>query len=85
MAFRARALEEAVEAMTSWSYVVRIRHAVGFADPGAANLAETLGRMLVAELGIGDIDTQFPLELSDGRVAWGDIGSAATCSRSTAR
>ena len=68
-----RALEQAVEAMTSWSYVVRSRQAVGFADPGAANLAETLGRMLVAELGIGDIDTQFPLELSDGRVAWGDI------------
>lgn len=68
-----RELEAAVAAMTYWPHVTRTRRAVGFADPGAANLAETLGRILVAELGIGEIDTQFPVELEDGRVAWGDM------------
>jgi hypothetical protein len=68
-----RDLEEAVLAMTSWPHVTRSRRAVNFADPGAANLAESMGRVLVAELGLGDIDTQFPVELEDGRVAWGDM------------
>jgi hypothetical protein len=66
-------LERAVEPMVSWGNVVRTRYAVDFADPGAANLAETMGRILVAELGVGDIDTQFPVELRDGRVAWCDM------------
>ena len=66
-------LEEAVLAMTNWPYVTRTRRAVDFADPGAANLAESLGRLLVAELGIGEVDTQFPLELEDDRVVWADM------------
>ena len=68
-----RDLEDAVQAMICWPHVVRTRRAVSFADPGAANLAETMGRMLVAELNLGEIETQFPVELTDGRVAWGDI------------
>ena len=68
-----RALEEAVLEMTSWPHVTRTRRAVGFADPGAVNAAETMGRLLVTELGIGDVDTQFPLELEDGRVVWADM------------
>jgi hypothetical protein len=66
-------LEAAVLAMTSWPHVTRTRRAVNFADPGAANLAETMGRILVSELGLGDVDTQFPLELEDGRVVWADM------------
>ena len=66
-------LEQAVLAMTSWPYVTRTRRAVDFADPGAATLAETLGRLLVAELGLGEVDTQFPIELEDDRVVWADM------------
>ncbi|WP_372733903.1 hypothetical protein [Nocardioides sp.] len=68
-----RALEDAVTAMASWPFVTRSRLAVDFAQPGAANVAETMGRLLVAELGLGEIDTQFPVEIDDGRVVWGDL------------
>lgn len=68
-----RELEDAVVAMSYWPHVTRTRRAVEFAEPGAANPAETLGRLLVHELGIGEIDPQFPVELEDGRVAWGDM------------
>jgi hypothetical protein len=66
-------LYEASAPMKSWPYVRRTRQAVDFADPGAGSVVETLGRLLVAALGIGEIDTQFPLQLEDGSVIWGDI------------
>lgn len=59
--------------MTSWPYVRRTRHAVDFADPGAESVVETLGRLLVAALGVGEADTQFPVQLENGRVMWADI------------
>jgi hypothetical protein len=67
------ALETAVEPMVFWPYSRRARAAVAFADPGAESVLETLGRLLVTALGIGEVDTQFPLALEDGRVVWGDI------------
>ncbi len=67
------ALEAAVEPMTFWPYSRRARAAVGFADPGADSVLETLGRLLVEALGVGVVDTQFPVTLEDGRVVWGDI------------
>jgi hypothetical protein len=66
-------LEAAVATMSHWPYVGRTRAAVAFADPGADSLVETLGRLLVASLGVDDIETQFPVQLEDGRVVWGDI------------
>jgi hypothetical protein len=63
----------ALEPMTSWPYVTRARRAVDFARPGAQTAIETLGRMLVSELGIGEPDPQFPVRLDDGRVVWCDI------------
>jgi len=67
------ALEAAVDPMLFWPYSRRARAAVAFADPGAETVLETLGRILVAALGVGEVDTQFPLALEDGRVVWGDI------------
>ena len=67
------ALEAAYQVMHCWPYMRRTRQAVAFARPEAANLAETMSRMLVAELHIGEVDLQFPVRLESGRVAWGDL------------
>jgi hypothetical protein len=67
------ALREACEPMTNWPHVQRTRRAIEFADPGAETAIETLGRLLIDEMGIGPVDTQFPARLEDGRVVWGDM------------
>jgi hypothetical protein len=66
-------LEDALAIMHCWPGVRSARSAVAFARPEAANLAETMARILVAELQIGEIDPQFPVRLESGRIAWGDI------------
>ena len=67
------ALWAAVEMMLFWPCSRRARAAVEFADPGAESVLETLGRILVSALGVGEVDTQFPFAIEDGRVVWGDI------------
>jgi hypothetical protein len=67
------ALAAAVAPMTSWPYSRRARAAVDFADPRAESVLETLARLLVTALGIGEIDLQFPVSFDDGRLVWGDI------------
>jgi hypothetical protein len=67
------ALREACEPMTCWPYIQRTRRAVEFADPGAQTVIETLGRLLVEELAIGAVETQFPFRREDGRVVWADL------------
>ena len=70
---RRRDLEQALERMFSWPHVRRSRLAVEFADPGAESLVETLGRLLVRELGLDEqIETQFPAQVGE-RVLWADI------------
>ena len=60
--------------MVSWPHVVRTRAAVEFARPETGSVAETLGRLMVEELGIdAPIEIQFPVRRPDGRVAWLDI------------
>ena len=66
------ALVSAYEPMRNWPGVRSVRTAVELADPGAQNPNESLGRMLVTELGYGRPETQFPL-MVDGRVVWCDI------------
>jgi hypothetical protein len=66
-------LMAAYEPMTNWRHVTRVRAAVEFADPAAESVLETLGRILVKELGIGEPDPQFPVQLRSGSVVWGDI------------
>ena len=67
------AMREACAPMTCWPHVQRTRRAVEFADSGAQSAIESMGRLLVAELAIGEIDTQFPVRLDTGQVAWGDM------------
>jgi hypothetical protein len=67
------ALEDACAIMVHWPHHRRTERAVAFARPEAANLAETMSRMLVSELGIGAVDPQFPVRLDSGRVVWGDL------------
>ena len=58
--------------MWCWPGSTQVRAAINLADAGAETPGETLLRMLVHELGIGEPDTQFPV-WADGRVAWTDI------------
>lgn len=66
------ALWEAVAPMTSWPHVTEVRDAIELADAGAANARESQGRLLVDELGIGEVETQFPLMLGE-RLVWCDL------------
>lgn len=66
------ALIEAYLPMNHWPNVTRARAAVDFADPRAESAAESLGRILVAELGVGEPDPQFPVAIETG-IAWCDI------------
>jgi hypothetical protein len=59
--------------MDCWPYIRRARHAVDFADAGAETLIETMGRILVHEIGLQPIETQFPVRLPDRRVIWCDM------------
>jgi hypothetical protein len=54
----------AYEPMRYWPGVTCARAAVELADPRAESVGETLLRLLVVELGIGDVETQF--EIRDG-------------------
>jgi hypothetical protein len=68
-----RELEAAVAPMAYWPNVRQVRAAIAFADPGAESVAETLGRILVVALAVGEVETQFPMALDNGRVVRGDI------------
>ncbi len=65
-------LVSAYEPMRNWAGVRSARAAVDLADPGAENPHESLGRMLVTELGYGRPETQFPLAIRGG-VVWCDL------------
>lgn len=58
--------------MSCWPGITTCRAVVEDADPGAETAAETLGRILVRELGVQDLETQFPVRTDDG-VRWCDI------------
>jgi hypothetical protein len=66
------AFHRALGPMRCWPNVRAARQAVELADPGAETVAETLGRLLVMELGLGEIETQFPVPVPGG-VAWCDL------------
>jgi hypothetical protein len=66
------ALEAVVARMRCWPGIAAARAAVDFADGGAQNPAESLLRILVGELGIGPIQTQY-LVSEGGRDAWVDV------------
>jgi hypothetical protein len=59
-------------AMAHWPGVVAARSAVELADPRAENPGESLARLLVLELGIGEVEPQFALRLAR-RTVWIDL------------
>jgi hypothetical protein len=65
-------LDRELEVMWSWPGVRQARRALGFADPRAETLAESLGRCLLEEAGFLDIDLQWPV-LAGGTVCWVDL------------
>ena len=61
------------EREAAWPDVAPVRSALDFADAGAENIAESLSRILIAELDIGPIHTQFAVLISNGRIVWCDM------------
>lgn len=66
------AFDAELVAMAHWPGVVAARTAAELADPRAENAGESLARLLILELGIGDVEPQFALRLS-GRTVWVDL------------
>ena len=66
-------LEAELERMRHHPHIARARAALAASDAGAESVLETLGRELVASLGIGEVQTQFAVGLAGGRVVWCDI------------
>jgi hypothetical protein len=60
-------LERALQPMRNWPGVTSARSAVAFSDARAESAAESLGRILVSELGIGPVEPQFELVI-EGRL-----------------
>lgn len=66
-------LEAVVASMRGWPDVAAPRECLDLADPGAENVAESLARHLVEELGLEPAtDTQFPVRTPRG-VVWCDL------------
>ena len=79
---RRSAMKDVLAQMWSWPYVTHARTAVDLADGGAENIAESLARMLVIELGYGKPETQVWIE-DGGRRAQSTSTSVGTSSSST--
>ncbi len=54
-------LWSAVAPMVCWPEVTVVRAAIERSDPGAESVGESLGRLLLDEIGIGPVETQFEL------------------------
>jgi hypothetical protein len=63
---------EGLELMQFWAGVTSARAGVEYADAGAETPGESLTRLLVIELGLGKVETQFPVRVR-GSVAWCDL------------
>lgn len=66
------ALEAALVPMTSWPGVTAARRCVALADARADTVGESLLRLLVVELGLGEVDLQFGLGDAT-RSGWADL------------
>ncbi len=65
-------LSEAVVPMRSWPGVTMARRCVALADARAETVGESLLRLLVVELGLGEVDLQFGLG-DASRTGWADL------------
>jgi hypothetical protein len=52
--------------MVCWPEVTVVRAAIDLSDPGAESVGETLGRLLLGEIGLGPVQTQFELRDETG-------------------
>jgi len=66
-------LEAELDRMRCHPHIARARAALADSDAGAESVLETLGRELVASLGIGGAQTQFAVRIAGDRVVWCDI------------
>ena len=64
---------EAMASMDFYPGIVAARAGVSRARAGAESVAETLARDLLEELGIEDIDLQFPVRTPSGQIYWADL------------
>jgi hypothetical protein len=64
--------------MAHWPGVIAARWSAELADPRAENAGESLARLLVLELGLGEVEPQFALRLS-GRTVWIDLRVGCHC------
>jgi len=62
-----------LERESAWPSTAAVGAAISFADGGAENLAESLSRILVSELDLGPVETQFAVLIADGRIVWCDL------------
>ena len=65
-------LESELVPMTCWPGVTSARAALAAADPGAESPGESLTRLLLLELDLGQVETQFPVQVGS-RVFWADL------------
>ena len=65
-------LETELDGMWCWPGITRSRESVVYADPGAESIGESLSRILLEELGLGPVETQFAVRLPTGTV-WCDL------------
>ena len=65
-------LEAQLATMTCWPGITASREAVCYADPGAESMGESLSRLLLDELGLGVVETQFPVRTAGGTF-WCDL------------
>ncbi len=65
-------LRRAAREMSGWPFSLTVSAVVEDADPGAESVIETLGRELLMEAGLRNIETQFPVAVPGG-VAWCDL------------
>ena len=66
-------LESELQRMSQHPFIARSVAAVAASVDGAESVLETLGRELVKELGIGEPEPQFAVQIEGGRVVWCDI------------
>jgi hypothetical protein len=67
-----RAFERELALMSRWPHVRRARAALAFSDPRSESPGESLARILVSELGVGEVDVQTAVPL-DGGVGYVDL------------
>ncbi|WP_170285940.1 type IV toxin-antitoxin system AbiEi family antitoxin domain-containing protein [Nocardioides rubriscoriae] len=67
------ALWNVADAMASWRHITVVRDVIEHADHRSQSAAEVLARDFLQELGLGDVDLQWPRQRSDGRIAWCDL------------